>query len=167
MQKIGNPEPQISYQFVDEATKVLKNGDLLLSRENWRLTNPFVPGFWGHAAVYKDGFAIEAIGTGVRRENIYRWMYQKDSIAILRPRSGNGELIASIAEAQIGAEYDFLFEPNAKAFYCSELYVYSYNWAHDTKRIYLIDQFGVETSTPQDLYNLRENVFDVIKEERN
>lgn len=172
MQTIGNPEPRISYRFVREAVPLLMDGDILLSREEWRLTNPFVPGTWGHAAIYRKGFAIEAIGSGVRREDIFRWMYQKDSIAVIRPVGVDAEDMkgaAVIASQQIGAPYDYLFEPSAKAFYCSELITYAYDVVTCGKFPFKPrESFGVETSTPQDLYNaISDGKFTLIIEEIN
>lgn len=59
MQKIGKPEPKIKGNFVMKLIPMLEDGDLLLSREDWRLTNPFVPGFW---AVHKVAKSIRLVG---------------------------------------------------------------------------------------------------------
>jgi uncharacterized protein YycO len=171
-QKCGNPEPRITEKFVTQARCLLQDGDVLLSRENWRLTNPFVPGFWGHAAIYRDGRVIEAVGSGVRTEQFFRWAYGKDHIAILRPVgvSASVRYIAStIARDQIGAEYDFKFDPSTKAFYCSELVTYAYSVATDGKFDFKLREFwGVLTSTPQDLYNaIQDDKFELILEETN
>jgi uncharacterized protein YycO len=172
MQRLGNPEPRISYQFVRKIVPQLKDGDILLSRENYRLTNIFVPGFWGHAAIYRKGYAIEAIGSGVRKEDIYRWLYQKDSVCVLRTRldENDTKAAATIAVHQIGAPYDYLFSPEAKAFYCSELVTYAYDKVTSGKFPFKPRKsFGVETSTPQDLYNAAviDGKFDLIFEEKN
>jgi len=181
MQKLGNPEPQLSAAFVEKAISKLRDGDILLSRENWKLTNLFVPGYWGHAAIYYSGKIIEAIGdykdpvdgkikNGVRAENPERWLFQKDSVAILAPLQtliNKAALAAEIAASEINTPYDYRFEPSTKAFYCSELVINSYKEACTDKDPFVLKkQFGVVTSTPQDIYEMR-NLFFVLMEERN
>lgn len=171
-QKLGNPEPKISEKFVIEAKAKLQDGDILLSREDWKLTNPFVPGFWGHAAIYRDGRVIEAIGIGVRSDDFYRWAYGKDHIAVLRPvgvSSAVRYIAATIARDQIGAFYDYKFDPSTKAFYCSELVTHSYTIATDGSFDFKLREFwGVLTSTPQDFYNAIADIkFELICEEVN
>lgn len=92
----------------------LKPGDILLTRRDGYLSNTFLPGHWGHAALYlgspaeiralgedpalekalteyrgrdKDGFpyaAIEAIGEGVRFSSA-EFAMEANSLAVLRP----------------------------------------------------------------------------------
>lgn len=160
MQTLGNPEPKISHKFVEDVLNTIKVGDVLLSRENWRLTNPFVPGFWGHAAIYFGSFkVIEAIGKGVVEENLFRWLYQKDSVAILRPRTLSQdelELAARIAFAQKGLPYDYQFKPSAESFYCSELVTFAYGAATGNKfEFYPRETLGVKTVLPQDFWDAK------------
>jgi uncharacterized protein YycO len=163
-QKIGNPEPRISEKFVNDLKAKIQDGDILLSREEWRLTNPFVPGFFGHSAMYRDGRVIEAVGEGVRSECYYRWMYSKDHVAALRPPLSQAVryIASTIARDQIGAPYDYQFEDDPKAFFCSELTRYAYRIATDGK-------FDPSTMTPQDQYDACKNAktFDLILEEIN
>ncbi len=178
-QRLGNPEPRLSNKFATAVVANLQDGDLLLSRENWKLTNPFVPGFWGHAAVYYQGKIYEAIGdyidddgnkgNGVRGEHPYRWLFQKDSVAHLRVMTEPGQraVIGMLAKSQSGKRYDYSFRPSAEAFYCSELFVYGHNIAVPDNKIIKLDKFGVETSTPQDLYDLQATHLDLLREEIN
>jgi len=170
MQKIGNPEPKISSFFAEYAVKNLEDGDLLLSKEDWRLTNLFVPGKWGHAAVFYQGNVIEAIGSGVRKENVHRWLYQKDSVCILRPRIKKElrSCIGTVCRAQIGKPYDYEFIADADSFYCSELYVWAHNqFCAPVAMLRFKKYMFLETSTPQALYDMRQKYFDMIAEELN
>lgn len=182
-QKIGNPEPQLSDKFVREVMLTIQDGDVLLSRENWKLTNPFVPGFWGHAAIFFDGKVIEAVGdfkdeegklgNGVRRESLPRWLYQKDSVVLLRPRFATeqeAELAGRLADLKVGTGYDYLFTPSTETFYCSELITFAYQEAMASvgkeSPFIIRKQLGVETTTPQDIYDAKDK-FEIFAEEIN
>lgn len=171
MSKLGNPEPKVSAHFTENIIKQLEDGDLLFSRENWKLTNLFVPGYWGHVATYRGGKIIEAVGSGVRQENVHRWFYQKDSIAVFRPilRKELRGCIGAVCLAEVGRPYDYHFIADNKAFYCSELYVWAYNqFVGLDQQLYFERRWGAETSTPQDLYDIADNnVFIKLGEERN
>ena len=173
MQHIARPDPRVTSAFVNRLVPTLEDGDILLSREEWHLTNPFVPGFWGHAAIVHGSLAVEAIGEGVVTQDLYRWLYQKDSVAVLRPNVGREQrkIAAEIAKgfADRGIPYDYGFEPGDKSFYCSELVAYAYaKSTADSFDFYPRLTFGVKTVVPQDFYNAKEqNKFYLVDEEIN
>jgi hypothetical protein len=174
-QRIGNPEPRITTRFADSVLQDLQNGDLLLSREEWKITNPFVPGFWGHAAIYYNGQIVEAVGdykdeetgrllNGVRFQDPRRWLFQKDHVAHLRlslPQKERND-IGIVAHWQQGKRYDYSFWPNADEFYCSELFVYAHNVVAWYDKITLPQ----DTITPQNLYEMRGRL-ELLREEIN
>lgn len=100
---------------IDDLQPQLKPGDIILTRRDGYLSNTFLPGNWGHAAMYigtpeqlkalgsdpeleaqlatfkgrdKDGHpftAIEAIGEGVRFSSI-PFALHADMVAVVRPK---------------------------------------------------------------------------------
>jgi hypothetical protein len=106
----------------------LKPGDILLTRRDGYLSNTFLPGFWGHAALYvgrpdeiralgddpaldaavarlqgndRDGFpfaAVEAIGEGVRLSSA-EFALHANSLAVLRPKLSNEQIRTAIIRA--------------------------------------------------------------------
>lgn len=178
MQGIGNPEPAIRSGFVNKLIPLLEDGDLLLSREEWRLTNPFIAGFWGHAAVYHQGQVIEAVGNiykrkgwrwvrtggGVIATDVFQWLYQKDHACARRAHlidNGVRSQIGLWAWRQKGKGYDYCFWKGTKTFYCSELFVWAYNMVASVLK------FQKATITPEDLYksNLLFTIMDSTKGE--
>ena len=45
-------KPAIGQKDIDEMIKRLKPGDIIFERENWYLSNAFLPGFWPHGILY-------------------------------------------------------------------------------------------------------------------
>ncbi len=50
--KYNKRKPAIGYSEINEMIKRLKPGDILFERENWFLSNAFLPGFWPHGILY-------------------------------------------------------------------------------------------------------------------
>lgn len=149
-----------SFHDVEEAKKVVKPGMVLLSRSRGEFSNLFIPGFFTHAAIYcGNNDVIEAVGEGVRLTNLFDFVYHHDYVAILDPLfidRTQKEQAANFAYDIIGCEYDYLFEPSNKAFYCSEAVLYviqkaSGNIYTFTKR----QTLGVETVTPSDFWRAK------------
>ena len=111
-------------------------GDVLLSRRDHEITNPLIPGYWKHAAIYEGSErVIEAIGRGVIDTSIKEFCTTKDDVLVLRARFANAvEAALAVEEAKAlrGAKYDYLVEHDLdrtvnNAFYCSEVIWWSYD----------------------------------------
>ncbi len=158
MQHLTKPEPKMSADFCLSMMDVIQDGDALLSREDYHFSNAFIPGFWKHAAIYHDGFVIEAVGGGVRKVPFVKWMMTKDYACVLRPTfttKKQAKIAAEFALKQIGKPYDYGFASGLKAIYCSELLGAAYKHSLGKKKspFTMRKSFGVWTILPQDIRN--------------
>ena len=159
---------QIRFNDITAIYSVAKIGDVILSFSKGELTNFFIDGEYKHCGIYDgDGHVIEAIGKGVQETPLPDFCANKDKIAILRPMfSGNVEAIiaVTIASAEVGKPYDYLFEPNERAFYCAELVAYCYNKAMGGDSPFVPRTImGVETVLPVD-FKLADKKFKLVME---
>lgn len=130
--------------------QTLKAGDILVEKTPFRLTDSFIPGHWGHAAVWVGGEAelralgiwehpvvrphhdavragrgvVEALRSGVRMNTIEHFM-NVDDLAILRhpelSRDGLAEVVLQTFR-QVGKAYDFNFDAETThRVFCSKL----------------------------------------------
>jgi uncharacterized protein YycO len=163
MQLLHPPDSLVTAQFALVLVTHIKTGDVLLSRENWHFTNMFIPGYWSHAAIYAGGEVFESVGGGVRSQNIYEWLFNKDFVLVLRPQFFiDKSQIVERALAQVGKPYDYEFRSEIDTFYCSELVWYCLSNPVFEMR----ETFGVLTVTPQDFANATAK-FSVVLDSRN
>lgn len=134
---------------------VLEPGDILLEKTPFRLTNAFIPGFWGHAALWagterdmrvlgiwdhpvvrrhqkalrEHRLVAEALRSGVQL-NTLRHFLNIDDLAVLRPRETTPAIRAAVvieALRQVGKGYDFNFDvETSDRIVCSELIYKAY-----------------------------------------
>jgi uncharacterized protein YycO len=128
----------------------IKAGDILLEKTPFRLTDQFIPGHWGHAAIW-IGTEAELKALGIWEHPIVRFYHQKikkghsvvealrpgvqmnslpyflniDDLAILRRPDLDKAALAKriiLALRQVGKEYDFNFDvETTDRIVCSEL----------------------------------------------
>lgn len=143
--------PDTAYEELDT---LLENGDVIISRRMWALSNIGIPGFYKHATIFRGGNVVEAIGTGVQEVPLPKWLYTHDYACVLRAKFANLNqryIAADRAHAMVGLPYDFEFEPGVKAFYCSELVYWAYQTAMNGASPFTLRKtFGVDTVSPMD-----------------
>lgn len=133
----------------------LRAGDILVERTPFRLTNSFIPGRWGHAALWVGSEAelqalgiwndpvvqpyqeiirsgrrvIEALRSGVELNSLGQFL-NVDDVAVLRHGTlGAGEKAEAILQAlrQMGKRYDFNFDVQTRdRVGCAELLYHAY-----------------------------------------
>ena len=142
-------------QVIEKVAGALQAGDILLEKTPFRLTDAFIPGHWGHAAVWVGNEAelselgiwdhpvvrphqariregrgvVEALRGGVKMNTLAHFV-NVDDLAVLRPRSASaGERVEVVLQAlrQVGKAYDFNFDvESTDRIVCSELVYHAY-----------------------------------------
>jgi|TARA_R110000824_G_scaffold53483_4_gene148059 hypothetical protein len=117
-----------------EGYALLQPGDIILTRDNWKLTSFLIPGHLIHAALCvakddKECFEVsEMVRVGYKKSEFYDVCHEADHVVILRCRDWDDEYIKKVIETCLsfdGLSYDIRFELGIKTLYCSELIVAS------------------------------------------
>lgn len=133
----------------------LEPGDILLEKTPFRLTDAFIPGHWGHVAVWLGSEAelrrlgiwdhptvrphqaairqgrgvVEALRSGVEMNSLKTFL-NVDDLAVLRQPGIGDDLRAEVvlqALRQVGKAYDFNFDvESTHRIVCSELVYHTY-----------------------------------------
>jgi hypothetical protein len=142
-------------EVLAQVSEGLKAGDVLLEKTPFRLTDSFIPGHWGHAAVWigtEDELrelglwdhpvvvayhaeishgrgVVEALRSGVEMNTLSHFM-NVDDLAVLRHRDLDPEAQRRVilqTLRQVGKAYDFNFDAqSADKIVCSELVYHAY-----------------------------------------
>jgi uncharacterized protein YycO len=142
-------------QVLDRVRRELQAGDVLLEKTPFRLTDSFIPGHWGHAALWIGSEAelraldlwehplvvahrakirngrgvVEALRSGVEMNSLEHFM-NVDDLAVLRHRALDRDKRRQVileALRQVGKAYDFSFDTqSANTIVCSELVYHAY-----------------------------------------
>ena len=139
IQKLGRQEAKITPEAVKKILSLVQAGDILLSYESGRPTSAGIKGMFKHAVMVSDLITvIEAIGDlwkrdeetgvlenhgGVREQELIKWLYQIDKVALIRPNLPEyiRKAAGKAAPKYIGTSYDYQFEFGSEKIYCSEL----------------------------------------------
>lgn len=135
---------------IDTVSEQLQAGDILLEKTPFRLTDKFILGHWGHAAVWvgteqelkalgiwehelvknyhdhiMDGHLIvEALRSGVEMSTLEKFSNVDDTVILRERKANDNERIEIILQAlrQVGKSYDFNFDvETTDRIVCSEL----------------------------------------------
>lgn len=142
---------------VRQMKKSLQPGDVILRRTDGTTSNWFIPGYWGHAALYVgDGKIVDATTHDVRELDVDAFCREGDAAIVLRPKGMEPKQVAKAVEyahRQIGKPYDFDldFEDDRK-FTCTELVETSLKQATGGKDWGKVDDPGI---APRDFLNDR------------
>lgn len=142
-------------EVVPHVRRNLKAGDILVEKTPFRLTDSFIPGHWGHAAIWIGDESelrelgiwdhpvvrphqesvragrgvIEALRSGVEMNTIERFL-NVDDLAVLRHGDPGKERLAEIVVQtfrQVGKAYDFNFDAEStQRMFCSKLVYIAY-----------------------------------------
>ena len=154
-------------KFLSRVTNRLKSMDILLEKTPFRLTDNFIPGFWGHAAIYigsqeeleelgiwnhelvqqytkeisKGRLIVEALRDKVQMNSLEHFS-DIDDFAVLRMRIEftNEEKAEHILRAlsHVGKKYDFSFDvETGDTIVCSELHYRTFINIHFSTTTYL------------------------------
>jgi uncharacterized protein YycO len=134
----------------------LQPGDILLEKTPFRLTDRFIPGHWGHAAIWLGGEedlrrlglwddpllaphraalaqgrgVCEALRDGVQLNPLGQFL-NVDDCAVLRQPDADRPAVIRQALRQVGKRYDFNFDvDSADTIVCSELVYTVYTGIH-------------------------------------
>jgi uncharacterized protein YycO len=125
--------PKISGRQYHDAYQYLYPGDIILTKDNKKLTTALIGGKWTHAALcvgigarYKPGYEVaEMTHHGFTKSFFFDICKEADAICILRCNDWDKDYKKKVIENCLnleGAKYDVEFSlSNIKAFYCSEL----------------------------------------------
>lgn len=148
----GNPESELHGKDYRELSKIIKPGDMILTRSaNYKFSNKGIPEkytFLKHLAVYigpisgemkkefitnidKNGKSypkcvVHAISEGVVCQDLFDIFRHFDYIVVVRPwkTTFQQEIIRETVLKLLGREYDFEFKSGNKNYYCTELGVH-------------------------------------------
>ena len=161
---------KVNGKIYRRAYSKLVPGDIIVTRKRGEPTNVFIPGFYTHSMMYVgDANVVEATSLGVHETDVLDALMSKDHFAILRPKFCSQvemKLIANKAKElkSKNIKYDYSFELDNEAFYCSELIYFCYKSVLQNKFPFdMRETLGVKTVTPQDYYNAIKKFYRVLE----
>lgn len=123
------PHPE---NYIHKLLPLLEKGDIICQKSRNRLSDKFIPGYFGHAAIYLgDSLFAEAILNGTVISNPFKFA-EGDSYLIIRHKNltpDRKERVINLTMAQMDKKYDFQYDaesPNELT--CAELIYIAYDF---------------------------------------
>ena len=112
--------------------KVLKPGDVILTKDKWKLTSLLIPGEFCHAALcvakFNEWEISEMTHNNYCKSTFFDICKESTRVMILRCDDWDDGYISRViahCKTFVGAKYDVEFTLGVKALYCSELIILS------------------------------------------
>ena len=160
---------RVTSKTLKEISKILRPGDIIVTRHDNALSNHFFPGYWPHAALFlgtpamrrdlslptkglNEEDVLEAKKDGVKLRQLAETL-SVDAFVVLRPDEEKTDIGAMLAKALTheGKLYDFLFDfRKAERLACTEVIYRSFHGVGDW-RLELIKQSGRLTLPAEEL----------------
>ncbi len=124
----NKPEPE---KNVNRLMPHLQKWDIILQKSPGRMTDNFIPGYFGHAAIYMgNSVFVEGVQKGVTTTDPFHFA-EGGSFLVIRFKNISEEKekrIQQLVNGQIGKKYDFNFNVNSPGrLFCSELIYFVYD----------------------------------------
>ena len=103
---------RVAPETIESIRKILKPGDVFVTRHDDAMSNVFLPGFWPHSALWlgaQDADILEAKKDGVLLREIEDTL-QVDAFTVIRPKLDGTDISKALSRARthVGKLYDFL-----------------------------------------------------------
>jgi len=148
---LGKPEPECNYFDYQSIKQLSQPGDIIVCREDFRLSNILIKGFWSHVGIVVDNHhVLEALPPKVRAIHLSQFVLSKDHVCLLRPRWRIE--YKNIVHQYLGRLYDFEFLGDNEEWYCAELV---FDYLRVISRDFPLGLrlvWGIETIIPEDFY---------------
>ncbi len=148
--------PRIPLAICDDLRKMIRPGDVFVTRKAYAATNYFLPGYWPHAVFYiGNDEVVEAQADGVRRRTLDS-PFTNDAITVIRSNLEPDLIDEAICRAisHVGKPYDFDFDfTRGDRMVCTEVVYRSLDGLGGTE-FCLTRRAGRETLSAEDLLRM-------------
>ena len=148
---------RVTPETIESIRKVLRPGDVFVTRHDDAMSNVFLPGFWPHSALWlgaQDADILEAKKDGVLLRDIEETL-QVDAFTVIRPKLDGADISKALSRARthVGKLYDFIFDfRTTDRLVCTEVISRTYN-AIGSIDFKLIEQAGRHCLSAEELLN--------------
>ena len=148
---------RVAPETIESIRKILKPGDVFVTRHDDAMSNVFLPGFWPHSALWlgaQDADILEAKKDGVLLREIEDTL-QVDAFTVIRPKLDGTDISKALSRARthVGKLYDFIFDfRTTDRLVCTEVIYRTYN-AIGPIDFKLIEQAGRHCLSAEELLN--------------